>query len=547
MDRLTLCIEVSDKITKAALVSKRGTVSSMHKSMYFETPPQTVLDGQITAPEVFSSTLKEKLANHGMAETKDVIFVLTSPKIVSRKISLPPVKERQIDSIISANASTYFPIDLASYQISYTMLENIEGDKPGFRVMVMAVPKQLMSSYEKLAELSGLELQSFDVYTNSQYQLFHDLNVAGVTMFISLGSRQSIATFMQNNALLLQHAMPFGGDEYLNLALPSVDRDQDKYSYILDMSDNPTWVGDNIPRQRFEEVSARFAGAVTRMIDFFKSSNRNMDIERIILVDTCSGIAGIKKALAAETGVDVYTIEDIAGYGAVIAGSKVGFYVSIASAMIKPLDANINNAKKSKTGGMAKKARVSSKTATMTFFIGFLLLSLGIGAYGGIYYFISFAENSAAQNRIEELAYVQEAYDLYLEYDVIRENFELLEEQAVGYNAGLRDFLEELEQKMPSRLLLLSASCDEFGVTLNITTSTMEDAAMTLSQLRSFETIKHLSIGGVSEDAGDGGVPIVTFSVVCAYELPETEQVTTPTEGEELSLEEQAELDLDAI
>ncbi len=546
MDRLTLCIEVSDKITKAALVSKRGTVSNMHKAMYFETPQQTVLDGQITAPEVFASTLKEKLASHGMSGTKDVVFVLTSPKIVSRKISLPPVKERQIDSIISANASTYFPIDLASYQISYTMLENIEGDKPGFRVMVMAVPKQLMSSYEKLAELSGLELQSFDVYTNTQYQLFHDLNVAGATMFISLGSRQSIATFMQNNALLLQHAMPFGGDEYLNLALPSVDRDQDKYSYILDSSDNPTWVGDNIPRQRFEEVSARFAGAVTRMIDFFKSSNRNMDIERIILVDTCSGIAGIKKALAAETGVDVYTIEDIAGYGAVVAGSKVGFYISIASAMIKPLEINISNAKKSRTG-VVKKSKVSSKAATMTFFIGFLLLSIGIGAYGGIYYFISLAENSAAQNRIEELAYVQETYDLYLEYELIKENFEALEQQSVNYNAGLKAFLEELEQKMPSRLLLLSASCDEFGVTLNITTSTMEDAAMTLSQLRSFETIKHLSIGGVSEDAGDGGVPVVTFSVVCAYELPETEQVTTPTEGEELSLEEQAELDLEGI
>ncbi len=547
MDRLTLCIEVSDKITKAALVSKRGTVSSMHKAMYFETPPQTVLDGQITAPEVFANTLKEKLASHGMSETKDVIFVLTSPKIVSRKISLPPVKERQIDSIISANASTYFPIDLASYQISYTMLENIEGDKPGFRVMVMAIPKQLMSSYEKLASLSGLELHSFDVYTNSQYQLFHDLNVAGVTMFISLGSRQSIATFMQNNALLLQHAMPFGGDEYLNLALPSVDRDQDKYSYILDMSDNPTWVGDNIPRQRFEEVSARFAGAVTRMIDFFKSSNRNMDIERIILVDTCSGIAGIKKALATETKVDVYTIEDIAGYGAVIAGSKVGFYVSIASAMIKPLDVSISNAKKSRTGGIAKKSKVSSKAATMTFFIGFLLLSIGVAAYGGIYYFISVAENSAAQNRIEELAHVQEAYDLYLEYDIIKQNFEALEQQSVNYNAGLRAFLEELEQKMPSRLLLLSASCDEFGVTLNITTSTMEDAAMTLSQLRSFETIQHLSVGGVAQDVGDAGIPVVTFSVVCAYELPETEQVDAPTEGEELSLEEQAELDLEGI
>ncbi len=544
MEKQTLIIEVGDRITKVATVSKRGQTSSLHKSMFFETPPQSVLDGQVTQPEVFANALNENLAKNQMTEAKSVIFVLASPKIVSRKIHLPPVKERQIASVILANASTYFPIDLANYQICHTMLENVEGDKPGFKLMVMAVPKQLMAAYEKLAEIAGLSIQSFDTVANTQYQLFHDLNVSGVTMFLSLGSRQSLVTFMQNNALLLQHAMPFGGDEYLNLAMSAIEKNEDKYSFVLNNSEIPSWVADHIPKQRFDDISNRFSSAVTRLIDFFKSSNRNMDIDRIILVDTCCGISGIKKALATSTSIEVYSIEEISGYNSIVTGAKVGFNIAIASALVRPLDLLPMSDKKGgslgKRGGVRKKSAVS---ATMTFFVGFIVLSIGVTAYSAIYYFISASANSAAQKELDSLSYVQESYDLYIEYQMIRQSFEQLEQQAVNKNADLRAFLEELEQKMPTRLLLLSASCDEFGVTLNITTSTMEDAATTLKQLRTFESIKQIEIGGVSEAVDDTGLSVVSFSVVCSYDPPI--ELQQPSLEGDLTLEGEMEQDLE--
>ncbi len=95
---------------------------------------------------------------------------------------------------------------------------------------------------------------------------------------------------------------------------------------------------------------------------------------------------------------------------------------------------------------------------------------------------------------------------------------EILETASAGANnAQLTAFLEELEVKMPTEILALSASCDEVGVSMNIETTSMEAVALTLSQLRTFESIDSLSISAISEDTDDLGFVRVSFSLSCFY------------------------------
>ena len=64
-------------------------------------------------------------------------------------------------------------------------------------------------------------------------------------------------------------------------------------------------------------------------------------------------------------------------------------------------------------------------------------------------------------------------------------------------NAQLVAFFEELEEKMPSQILLLSAVCTPESVSMNVTVPGLEEAAVVLSQLRSFKSLSQVNVSGI--------------------------------------------------
>ena len=115
----------------------------------------------------------------------------------------------------------------------------------------------------------------------------------------------------------------------------------------------------------------------------------------------------------------------------------------------------------------------------------------------------------------------------YLDHDVQQTIVEGISDRELAlivddlYLDDTVDFLEEMERKMPSSLLLMSAVCDEQGVTLNIVTPGMEEADVVIKQLRSFASIQQMDVSTITEITDEGGISSATFSVRCGYNQPE--------------------------
>jgi type IV pilus assembly protein PilM len=159
----TLNIEVGDRLTKVCFSIPKGRSWQIKRSFMFQTPDNAVADGAITAPDIFAAALMVQLKEHGLSDVKSVIFTLTSGKVASREIKLPPVKENRLKSIVTTNAAEYFPIDLSTYHITYSLLERVEkGENAACRVLVMAAPHSLLEAYFKPAEIAGLSVRAID-------------------------------------------------------------------------------------------------------------------------------------------------------------------------------------------------------------------------------------------------------------------------------------------------------------------------------------------------------------------------------------------------
>ncbi len=539
MDKQVLSIQIGERLTKVCVVTKRGHSGSVGNSVIFPTPDQSVIDGQISNSELIGDVLKENLLQSGMGDIKGTVFVMSSPKIVTRKITLPPVKPKQIKAIIAANASDYFPIDLTNYHLSHTILDSKISSKADVNILVTAVPKQILRGYEKIAEVAKLNIQAFDYTLNSQYQAFSRIASEGVTMYLDVDTRQSYATFMQDGNMLLQRAVPFGGDEVLNNIMHIANIDESQIISALKLCSNVDWIRQNVPQERYEGSIMRILGAIERAIDFFKSSNKNIEVSRIVLFNSCSAIAGLKDAIARTTSVPTMYLQDLPGVEKVLGGENINIFAACGAGVIEPLDITLDALSSSSSKGKNKgSSPVVGNNLGVIVLVGLIAIGAVLSATTIISYTTARAENARLTARLEELQVAKQKYDTYVSYNAMQDNFVILEGQAVNKNAELRAFLEELEAKMPTNIVVLSATCDSFGVTINVETSTMEEAAVTMSQLRTFESIVEISTSGVSQSQTDEGLGTVSFSIVCSYAQAQEETLPTETMPESYTEDE---------
>ena len=118
--------------------------------------------------------------------------------------------------------------------------------------------------------------------------------------------------------------------------------------------------------------------------------------------------------------------------------------------------------------------------------------------------------------RIDEESSIEEIYNAYNTAQEQYQNYQNMYQYTNTPNEGLKSFLEEMEQKMPSDITLDTFSSDGSQVSFSMRVSSKSAAANTLMQLRTFESLATVTTTGL-EEAEDG---TVAMSVICTYANP---------------------------
>ena len=142
---------------------------------------------------------------------------------------------------------------------------------------------------------------------------------------------------------------------------------------------------------------------------------------------------------------------------------------------------------------------------------GIVLSAAGIGSH--VYQSVT---KAGLEKQIAEKQEMQDILDAYNSAKSRTASYESLYTYTDTPNEQLRDFFEEMEQKMPSDLTLDSFTSDGTGVTFSLHVSDKNEAAQTLIQLRTFESLAAVTTGSLEEDENGE----VTMSVTCTYAEP---------------------------
>ena len=578
MANKVLGIEIGQNFTRVVEIDyKTKKNPKIYNIFDFATPQDMMADGVIQDVSMFRSLLATKLKENKVS-TKKVLFVLNSARIATREVEIPAVKDKQIKEMITMNASDYFPVDLEQYQIVHEVLDRIEvdGDKK-IKVSVIAVPKDLIRSYELLANACKLQLVGLDYTGNAIKQLMIQEIPGEIKATVKVDENMTLLTIMDGNEVKLQRIINYGIAEAIEEIQDSeIFGEYMSFSQAMDIARRRTCISIrsdgtleeqrpvnpdehsidaeriNILRGNVTMALSSLISSLSRVIDYYQSRNPEKPIEKIFLIGMGADFSGLSKLLTAELNYKVIPLQQFEGIyinkNLKTSNFKVAEYFTCIGASLNPLDivSAAKSTKISKTKVTTKESPdgevVEVEEEAPSFGVPilicglFIVASIGLVAYSIFSNLVLKTDNVTLQNQVNELEYAQELCDTYNSTKGLYEWTKALDAQTFNRNNELVSFIEELEKKMPSDVHILSMSASTAGIDLNITVKSKEAVADVISQLRTLESVDITSVSTISIDKEKADV---NFSVSCQYvaKVESTEEDTK--EGEESTTESQ--------
>ena len=203
-----LSIEITDLTTHICEIGYNKKNPVIYKSIIFENPQYSVEDGFVLDRGPYKNALKEEL-NTARIKTKDVVFSLSSSKIINREVTIPDMKKELIAGLIENERNEYFPMDTTGHVFAFEIIEKIKETKQQ-RISIYAAPDILVKNMTTLAGELELNVVAIDYSGNAIYQWLKRNTAEPIEMYLQINEKNSQFTILDGGMLELQRNMNFG-------------------------------------------------------------------------------------------------------------------------------------------------------------------------------------------------------------------------------------------------------------------------------------------------------------------------------------------------
>ena len=542
MNNRVLSIEIGNSFTKICEIDYKVKKPKVYKVLTVETQEGVVVDGMLQPTQEYADHLVNALGTNGI-RTRKVIFTISSTRVASREVQIPNVKANKIEALVKTNANDYFPVDLTQYEIGHYLAGGLTEDGK-LRVMALAVPKALLNSYYQLAQMCGWEVECFDYSSNSLYQILRDEKTETVTMMIKIDENSTIVTVLSAGKVLLQRTVAYGvqdaietmiasGAYAVNDPMSAVERFQKKtcLNRVLHPGDKlweenaGRWEDEDAgnvevtaARQKITSFLEPLIVGVSRVIDFYDSRNGDNPIQKTFVTGLGGSFSGMSKLFTNCLERKVHTLsdmEDKIGMSKAIRSTRPAAYISCLGAVLAPV--GLIDKSQQKTKGMTVVSGTNYTFVSVAVLVLGVILSIAMAVTSLTRYFGTVAENVALQARVEELQPAQAVYNDYLATAAQYDKYQYLYEYTENPNENLVEFINELEQILPSSFWTNSFSSDMEGISMSVTVEGKAAAARTILNIRNMESIEDVQISNITDAQNELGESAVTFSITGTY------------------------------
>ncbi|MFH1780693.1 MAG: type IV pilus assembly protein PilM [Candidatus Nealsonbacteria bacterium] len=133
-------------------------------------------------------------------------------------ISLPAMTDEEIPQAVTYEAPQHIPLPLQSVTLDWQIVEREPGvsvAQETIKVLLVAVPKDVISQYQQIAQSAGLELLSMEAEVFSLLRaLIGEAEKNQTICLVDLGARSTTINIIDNGILRVSHSFDTSGNDF---------------------------------------------------------------------------------------------------------------------------------------------------------------------------------------------------------------------------------------------------------------------------------------------------------------------------------------------
>jgi type IV pilus assembly protein PilM len=276
-------------------------------------PQEVIVDGAVMDAGVISDTLRDMLREMKI-KLKDVAISVSGHSVIIKKIKVQEMTEEELERNIQFEAEQYVPFDAADVNMDFVILGTADGK---MEVLLVVVKKDVINELTTVVSDAGLNPVVVDVDAfalQNMYESNYIMNPEDVVALVNVGASTTNINIIKDGISIFTRDISVGGSQFTEAIQKQLQVSYDEAEQLK----KGEAVGEKGPEEVvpiMAVISDNLAQEIQRSLDFFNSSNPDVQISRVSLCGGGSKVESVIKAVEQRLGIQVEIVNPLETIG----------------------------------------------------------------------------------------------------------------------------------------------------------------------------------------------------------------------------------------
>ena len=292
-------LDIGSGSVKMAEVVLRAGKPYLKRMALTEVPDRAVVDGAIEEEDLLADTLQKMAAKNGFAGGR-VAAALGGRNLFIREVNFPRMTEKEMREAIRWDLEKYVPFSPDNLYFDFWIVGSGVTEVE-VRVLLVAVPKEVVDSLVRVVKKAGLKLIAIDI---EPLAIQRTLPLVSDCMLIDSGAAVSQVTLFQKFSPVFTRNIPIGGNQFTatvmeGLEIGRAEAEMIKHQGAEALENSAADDVADAMQGQLDRIVGELAGEVRRTIEYYQVQNRNVGISSVFITGGGAKIGQLPEKLSA--------------------------------------------------------------------------------------------------------------------------------------------------------------------------------------------------------------------------------------------------------
>lgn len=240
------------------------------------------------------ANILKDLIRASQVESREATFSVSVFSSFFTLIDLPMMSEKELAQAISFQARKYIPVPISEVVLDWSIVENKKsGDQSSaIQVILVAVPKEVVNKYARIAEMADIQLKALEMETFSLARALIKKNEKNITLIVDLGAGNTNVCIVDGGIVRVNHNFDIAGRDLTKALSRSLNLDWLRAEEIKKELGLKIREGEISINQILTPLLDNMASEIQRILNLYHRRHGKR-VEKIILAGGEAGLPGI--------------------------------------------------------------------------------------------------------------------------------------------------------------------------------------------------------------------------------------------------------------